>query len=52
MPINEVVNLYRQGTKQQDVRNYYNTNNIADNYKVQLGSKVNSAEATKNIMTM
>lgn len=47
MPINEVVNLYRQGTKQTDVRNYYNTNNIADNYKVQLGSKVNSAEATK-----
>jgi hypothetical protein len=47
MPINEVVNLYRQGTKQQDVRNYYNTNNIADNYKVQLGSKINSAEATK-----
>lgn len=47
MSINEVVNLYRQGTKQTDVRNYYNTNNIADNYKVQLGSKVNSAEATK-----
>lgn len=47
MPINEVVNLYRQSTKQNDVRNYYNTNNIADNYKVSLGSKVNSAEATK-----